>query len=148
MTPNLFELNFITGMPTETIGEALEAAQALREMGPEIVLVTSVTDPSDSGDNIRMLAVDHTGAWQVETPFIKRDIFGSGYVGSGDLTAAMFLAYLLKGDNVDDALAGTASVVYSVLRTTEDLGMLELALVQAQDSIVSPLHRFTAVPLA
>jgi len=148
MTPNLFELGFITGLPTDTLPQAVAAARRLREMGPSTVLITSVTDPSDSGDTIRMIAIDDTGAWSVETPFLRRDVFGSGFVGSGDLTAAMFLARLLSGDALPDALATTASIVFSILKKTDDLGLLELALVQAQDDVVAPTWTFAATPLA
>jgi len=148
MTPNLFELAFLTGMPTDTLDQTVAAARKLRELGPSIVLVTSVTDPADADDIIRMVAVDAESAWRVETPFIHRDIFGSGYVGSGDLTAAMFLAHLLQGDTLADALSATASIVYSILKTTDDLGLLELALVQAQDAVVAPTYHFTAAKIA
>jgi len=148
MTPNLFELAFITGLPTDTLEQAVVAARRLCEMGPSTVLVTSVTDPGDSADTIRMVALDADGAYAVETPFIHRDVFGSGFVGSGDLTSAMFLAHLLQGDTLDAALAATASIVYSILKTTDDLGMLELALVQAQDAVVAPPHTFTAHRIA
>ena len=147
MTPNLFELGFLTGLPTDTLGQTVEAARALRAMGPAVVLVTSVTDPSDSDDIIRMIALDQTCAYAVETPYIHRDAFGSGYVGSGDLTTAIFLAHLLKGESLAQALAGTASVVYSILKKTDDLGLLELALVQAQDDVVAPTYTFAATPI-
>ena len=144
MTPNLFELAFITGLPTQTLEQTVEAAQALRAMGPSTVLITSVTDPSDSDDIIRMIAMDGSCAYAVETPYIHRDAFGSGYVGSGDLTTAMFLTHLLLGESLGEALSSTASIVYSILKKTDDLGRLELALVQAQDDVVAPTYTFTA----
>ena len=148
MTPNLFELNFITGAPTETLEQTVAAARRLREMGPATVLITSVTNPGDPADIIRMIAIDDSGAFAVETPYIHRDVFGSGYVGSGDLTTAMFLAHLLAGETLADALGATAGIVYSILKKTDDLGLLELALVQAQDDVVAPTYTFTATPIA
>jgi pyridoxal/pyridoxine/pyridoxamine kinase len=55
---------------------------------------------------------------------------------------------LLRGDALGDALSTTASIVYSILKTTDDLGLLELALVQAQESVVAPAYRFVSQPIA
>ncbi|MDR2620015.1 MAG: pyridoxal kinase PdxY [Propionibacteriaceae bacterium] len=148
MTPNLFELQYLTGRPTNTLADIVAAAAALRELGPETVLVTSAQETGERPDFVRMIALDSTGCWQVETPLIDRTFAGSGFVGSGDLTAAMFLAQLLRGATLGDALSATASIVYSVLKITDDLGGVELRLVQAQDSITDPVYRFTAQPLA
>ena len=41
-TPNLFELGHLTGRSTRNMGEVLQAAQALRALGPRTVLVTSI----------------------------------------------------------------------------------------------------------
>jgi pyridoxine kinase len=148
MTPNLFELQYITGRPTDTLADIVAAAQALRDLGPETVLVTSAQETGDRADFVRMIAVDATGCWKVETPLIDRTFAGSGFVGSGDLTAAMFLAQLLQGATLQDALGTTASIVYSVLKITDELGGVELRLVQAQDAIVAPGYTFTAERLA
>ncbi len=142
MTPNLFELEYLPGIKTSTIDEVIDAAHALRAMGPETILVTSVVAEGAEADVMRMLVVNGDGVWQVETPVIDRL-----FVGSGDLTAAMFLAHLLIDRDPGVALGATASVVYSILKATDDLGMAELALVQAQESIVNPAHVFTATQL-
>uniref|UniRef100_UPI00311EA95E pyridoxal kinase n=1 Tax=Brooklawnia sp. TaxID=2699740 RepID=UPI00311EA95E len=51
MTPNLFELEYLTQRTTRTITDVLDAAAALRARGPETVLVTSVVglDADSSG---------------------------------------------------------------------------------------------------
>ncbi|MDR1355128.1 MAG: pyridoxal kinase PdxY [Propionibacteriaceae bacterium] len=147
MTPNLFELRYLTGRSTDTLQDIVSAAQALRDLGPQTVLVTSAQETGDRADFVRMIALDDSGCWKVETPLIDRTFAGSGFVGSGDLTAAMFLAQLLQGATLGDALSATASIVYSVLQITDDLGGVELRLVQAQDSITDPAYRFTAQQL-
>lgn len=142
MTPNLFELEFLTGRTISGAQQAVEAAQALRERGPRTVLVTSVTD-GDETDLMRMIAVDEDGAWQVETPLIDQ-----AFTGSGDVTTATFLAHLLTTNSLPEALSATGSIVYSVLRATHELGRSELALVAAQDNFVSPAYVFEAHKLA
>jgi len=142
MTPNLFELEFLTGQSTGSLDEVVQAAEALRAMGPSTVLVTSVTVPDQAPHTVRMLALDDTGRYVVDTPLIDR-----AFTGTGDLTTAVFLAHWLAKEPLADVLSATASAVYSVLDVTAQLGRYELALVQAQDDIVAPRHRFVAEPV-
>src|SRR5260370_3341063 len=46
-TPNRFELEWLTGSPIGTLAEAGAAAAALRQQGPDIVLVTSLEPAAD-----------------------------------------------------------------------------------------------------
>ena len=137
VTPNHFELDFLTGRTTTTLVEVLAAANALRELGPEIVLVTSTVLEGTDPDQITMLAVTAGGAWKVSTPRLERN-----FTGSGDLTAALFLAHLLDGADAGQAMGRTADAVYSLLRATTDADSTELLLVQGQDELVSPSYHF------
>jgi pyridoxine kinase len=135
ITPNQFELGFLTGTEPVTLDEVLASADRAREMGPSTVLVTSVEAvPSDS---IGMLAVTGEGAWLVVTPLLPMKANGSG-----DITAALFTAHLQETGSPADALARTASSVFSVLRTTLDSGERELRLVAAQEAIANPACEF------
>lgn len=138
MTPNLFELEQLTGTRLPTLTEVIAAAEDLRRRGPRIVLVTSVIVEDLSDGRLRMLAVTAEGTWLVETPLLQR-----GFVGTGDLTAALFLAHWLVSGEVDQALGATASAVYSVLEQTTAMGEQELQLVAAQEQLVNPVNRFT-----
>ena len=62
--------------------------------------------------------------------------------GSGDLTAAIFLAHWLRTQSAAEAVGATADIVYSVLKQTADSGLSELQLVAAQDEIVTPTYHF------
>ena len=142
MTPNLFELEFLTGHPTHTTADVLSAVAELRARGPQVVVVTSVVGSDASADAMRMIGVGPDGAWQVETPVLDRK-----FTGSGDLTTAMFLAHWLRSRDVGAALGATASIVYSVLEATTTAGHPELRLVDAQSDIVAPRHVFEARPV-
>ena len=142
MTPNHFELNFLTGRESSTLDEVLDAAGELRAQGPEVVLVTSVVVDGAADDTVMMVAVDGEGAWGVTTPLLGRT-----FTGSGDLTAAMFLAALLDTGSPERAVGRTADVVYSVLERTTQLDQRELALVAAQDDLVSPRFTFEVTRL-
>ena len=142
VTPNQFELEALTGLPTATTVELLEAAAQVRALGPEVVLVTSAVLADADPDAIAMVAVGAAGAWSVATPRLPRT-----FTGAGDLTAAVFLAHRLRGADLPTALAETAAAVFGVLRVTVDAGESELALVQAQDELVRPTQRFAVTQL-
>ncbi|HVK34440.1 MAG TPA: pyridoxal kinase PdxY [Microlunatus sp.] len=142
ITPNQFELEYLTGRTTGTVAELLDAADAARAMGPQTVLVTSVVHEAAAGGTIDMIAVTGEGAWSVTTPLLPRT-----FTGAGDLTAATFLAHLLSSGSVAQAVGQTAAVVYGVLKATVESGLSELQLVAAQDEIASPTHTFEVVRL-
>jgi pyridoxine kinase len=137
ITPNQFELGFLTGTEPDTLESTLSSADAAMAMGPSTVLVTSVLRPDRPADTIEMLAVTGDGAWIVRTPRlpIKAN-------GSGDLTAALFTAHLHTTGSPAEALALTASSVVGVLRATVDSGEQELQIVLGQDAIATPSKEF------
>jgi pyridoxine kinase len=142
ITPNQFELTALTGLPVVTMEDVLQAADAARSLGPEVVLITSVVRRDGPPDTIDMVAVDSDGAWLVSTPRLPRS-----FTGSGDVTAATFLVAMLRKWDLAAALAHTAAVVYGLLAVTTSLGRAELALIAAQDEMVNPSHRFESVRL-
>ncbi|HAS31962.1 MAG TPA: pyridoxal kinase, partial [Microbacterium sp.] len=137
ITPNQFELGFLTGTEPEDLDSTLAAADAAREMGPRTVLVTSVERPDSPQDTIEMLAVTDDGAWIVQTPRIPMKANGSG-----DVTAALFTAHLNRSGDAADALARTTSSVFALLAMTHESGQRELQLVQAQDHYAAPQMQF------
>ncbi|HHT14093.1 MAG TPA: pyridoxal kinase PdxY [Propionibacterium sp.] len=142
MTPNLFELQFLTGMGTDTLDDVVAAAQELRSRGPKVVVVTSVVGADLEDDVMRIIAVGEGEVWEVTTPVLDRK-----FTGSGDLTTAMFLAHWLRTGHLGETLGATASIVYSVLEATTTAGHNELRLVDAQRDLVEPRHRFEAIRL-
>ena len=137
VTPNQFELGFLTDTEPEDLSSTLDSADATRALGPSTVLVTSFLRPDRPDDTIELLAVTGTGAWAVRTPLlpIKAN-------GSGDLTAALFTAHFKETGSAADALASTASSVYAVLEATVASGERELRIVAAQDAIAHPAREF------
>ena len=134
LTPNQFELGFLTDTTPSSLDEVLASADLARAMGPSTILVTSVETGEDS---IGLMAVTGDGAWLVETPRLPMKANGSG-----DLTAALFTAHVHDAGAADAALARTVSSVFAVLQRTLDSGERELRLVDAQDAIASPACEF------
>ena len=139
ITPNQFELEFLTGIEVRDLDDALEAAERARGSGPETVLTTSLRRTDADTDTIEMLAVSGEGAWLVQTPMLALKVNGAG-----DTTAALFLARLLWGANLAEALSLTASAVYAVLEETQRTGSREIRLIAAQEGIVEPPRLFKA----
>ena len=139
ITPNQFELGYLTGTQPDTIESTLAAADAARALGPSTVLVTSVERPDREDGTIEMMVVTADGAWVVQTPLLPMKANGSG-----DVTAALFTAHYRRGGDAADALARTASSVFDLLRQTHESGERELQLVEAQEFYAHPRMQFTA----
>ncbi|MDZ8172770.1 pyridoxal kinase PdxY [Microbacterium xanthum] len=137
ITPNQFELGYLTATEPDDVASTLDAADAARAMGPHTVLVTSVERPDRPEGTIEMLAVTDDGAWIVQTPRIPMKANGSG-----DVTAALFTAHLRRTGDAADALARTTSSVFALLSMTHESGGRELQLVEAQEHYASPQMQF------
>lgn len=137
ITPNQFELGFITGTDPHTLEETLASVDLVREIGPSTVLVTSVLRPDRPAGTIEMLAVTEDGAWSVQTPHLD---FKAN--GSGDVTAALFASHLRGSGNPADALGRTAASVFELLENTLASGERELQLIESQSAYVEPKHSF------
>jgi pyridoxine kinase len=134
-TPNCFELQYLTGREIAGPADIVAAAAALRERGPETVLVTSV---ECDADRIAMSASGADGTWLVETPRLPVMLNGCG-----DVTAALFLGRRLRGESLPEALAATAASLYALIEATAARGRYELVLVEARHELVSPRLRLT-----
>lgn len=139
LTPNHFEMNYLAGRELTTLEDMLAAVDELRERGPRTVLVTSVATSETDPDTVQMLAVGDEGAYLVTTPKLPTAV-----VGSGDVTAAVFLARTLAGDDLRAALEATAGSMFSLLEQTEGMGRYEIALVDGQQQFITPTHTFSA----
>lgn len=137
ITPNQFELGFLTETDPSDLDSTLASADAARAMGPRTVLVTSVERPDRPADTIEMLAVNDDGAWIVQTPRIPLKANGSG-----DVTAALFTAHYSASGDAADALAKTTSSVWDLLQNTYDSGQRELQLVESQEAYAHPRMQF------
>jgi pyridoxine kinase len=136
ITPNQYELEFLTGHKVETLDHAREACRAAHAMGPEIVLLTSLIHDQTKDNEIQMLASHKDGSqFIVTTPRLPLDPAPNG---AGDCTAALFLAHNLNGETLDNALAKTAGSIYAVFEATMKAKTRELAIIGAQDSFPAP----------
>ncbi|MFE6994674.1 pyridoxal kinase PdxY [Microbacterium sp. NPDC057659] len=139
ITPNQFELGYLTRTEPATLDETLASVDLARAMGPSVVLVTSVERPDREEGTIEMLAVDDKGAWLVATPHLPLKANGSG-----DVTAALFTAHYVETGDAKVALERTVSSVFDLLKATLESGERELQLVESQEYYANPRLQFTA----
>lgn len=139
ITPNQFELGFLTGTEPDSLESTLASVDLARAMGPRTVLVTSLERPDRDESTIEMLAVDDDGAWLVQTPRLPMKANGSG-----DVTAALFTAHYVEISSARLALERTVSSVFDLLRVTHEAGARELQLIEAQEYYAHPTMQFSA----
>ena len=117
ITPNQFELTCLTGLPVSTMEDALDAADAARGRGPEMVLITSV---------VRGVHGPGLSTWLRSTPRGVASVHAAAAAylhrqrrcHSRDFLAALFAGL----QNLPRVLAHTAAVIYGVLKITDDSG--------------------------
>ncbi|MFG2052442.1 pyridoxal kinase PdxY [Micromonospora sp. NPDC048930] len=139
ITPNQFELEFLSGRTTNSLADLLAAVDVVRETGPRQVLVTSVLHGDIPQGSLEVVAVSDEGAWAVTTPLLP-----ISPNGGGDITAALYLAHLRTTGSPATALERTTNSVFAVYEATLTAGTRELQLVAAQDAIAHPPTRFAA----
>ncbi|CAM3456959.1 pyridoxal kinase PdxY [Paracoccus nototheniae] len=143
ITPNHFELEYLTGGPARSAADLRRALAALHGMGPRIVLATSVLAADTPDDAIDMIASTPGGAWRVRVPRLQLNANGTG-----DMVAALFFVHVLRDGDVARALGAAAASVHGVLRATVEAGTREIRLIAAQDEFTNPTHRFAVESLA
>jgi pyridoxine kinase len=142
ITPNQFELDFLAGRTTHSLADAKTAIAKVRQMGPKVVMVTSLLTEETPDDSIDLVAADANGTWRVRTPRL-----GLSVNGAGDAIAALFNLHWKRSGSAAEALTRAGSSVYGLLKRTEAAGAREILTVAAQDEFVSPTETFQAEPI-
>lgn len=142
VTPNQFELGYLSRSESRTLADALGAVKALHELGPRAVLVTSLHVDDTPADSIDLIASDETGRFRLRTPKLNLEANGAG-----DVIAALFFAHYLRSGKIDEALSKAASATFGVLTRTAEMGAGEIQVVAAQQEIVEPSKMFEAEEL-
>lgn len=137
VTPNQFELEYLSGRSILSVADAIEAAQVLMDIGPRVVLVTSLITKETPEDCMDLLAVSPEARMRVRTPRLSISINGAG-----DAIAAIFFARFLEHSSLGQALSLAAASIFGILERTQEAGSREILLIQAQDEIVTPTHSF------
>ncbi|XP_035317790.1 pyridoxal kinase isoform X1 [Cricetulus griseus] len=157
ITPNQFEAELLSGRKIDSEEEALEVMDMLHCMGPDTVVITSSDLPSPQGTDYlialgsqRMRKPD--GSTVTQRIRMEMRKVNAVFVGTGDLFAAMLLAWTHKHpDNLKVACEKTVSAMQHVLDRTircakaqagegqkPSPAQLELRMVQSKKDIEDP----------
>lgn len=137
ITPNHFELEYLSGHDVRTIDDLKKAVKALSEDGPSAVLVTSVSTSETPDSAVDLVASDNGRFWRVRTPKLACSVNGAG-----DAIAALFFVHYMRSRSAGVAVAEAAASIYGLLKKTQDAGSREILTVAAQDEFVNPSNRF------
>jgi pyridoxine kinase len=139
VTPNQFELEFLSGSPVRDFESVLAAVRILQARGPSIILVTSLCREDAPKNEIEVLAVDFDSVYVIATPKLPIEVNGAG-----DTTAALFYAHWLRTRSLRSALELTVNAIFAVLERTVENAAREIQLIAAQEAIAAPPKRFVA----
>ncbi|XP_073524908.1 pyridoxal kinase [Phyllobates terribilis] len=157
ITPNQFEAELLTGRKIRTQQEAVQVMDMLHSLGPNTVVITSSDLPASRGsDYLITLAsqrrVREDGQIQTLRICFELPRVDAVFVGTGDLFAAMLLAWThLHPNNFKLACEKTVSAMQLVLQRTitsartlagpgvrPSYPQLELRMVQSRKDIENP----------
>jgi pyridoxine kinase len=142
VTPNQFELEFLSGLATAHLPEAGKAVAKAHALGPRVILVTSLITEETPADAIDLLVSEGGEAWRLRSPRLDVNVNGAG-----DAIAAVFYVQYLRTGSAAEALSRAASSIYGLLKRTQDAGSREILTVAAQDEFVTPTIRLQAEKL-
>jgi len=128
-TPNRYEIGWLSGASLDSNAQIIEAALAL---GPGKVLVTSAV-PMMAGGIGNLLLTDRVAL------LAEHRMVDGAPNGLGDLTSALFLARLLKGESEERALQMTTAAVFEILARSVKRGADELMLSEDYSSFLNPM---------
>lgn len=128
-TPNRYELGWLSGAGLESNAAVIDAALSL---GPRRVLVTSAV-PMMAGGIGNLLLTDRLAL------LAEHRMIGNPPNGLGDLTSALFLARLMRGETDEKALQTTTASVFEILARSVKRGADELMLFEDYASFLTPM---------
>uniref|UniRef100_A0A674N423 Pyridoxal kinase n=1 Tax=Takifugu rubripes TaxID=31033 RepID=A0A674N423_TAKRU len=157
ITPNQFEAELLTGKTISTEKDAVEVMDLLHAMGPDTVVITSSDLPARLGDRFLVSLgsqrhVRPDGSRTTERVRLEVPKVDAVFVGTGDLFAAMLLAWTHHYPNdLKMACEKTFSVMHHVIQRTISYAhelagpgrrpsppQLELRMVQSKADIEDP----------
>mmetsp|Transcript_13001 Transcript_13001/g.26555 ORF Transcript_13001/g.26555 Transcript_13001/m.26555 type:complete len:307 (+) Transcript_13001:133-1053(+) len=135
VTPNAYEAQLLTSLPLTDLSTAKAAINALHDLGPKVVVITSMVWEEREGKLIMMVSESDVGVWGVEM-----DKVDGHYTGTGDLVAALLLAHEHKYEGKEEEkwpriLGNVTNTMQEIIRRTHEAGGGELRLIQSKDDI-------------
>ena len=133
VTPNLFELSWLSGLEITSIEDAILACKTLRRLGPKWVICTSAWQKDTWLHNI---AVGPDGMVQIRVPFVSdKKIVPKG---TGDAFAAILLGHYLNHGDIPAALSWASAALHGLIQGSIRQNSDELAIISERHQITAP----------
>ena len=120
VTPNRFELGWLTGMPVDSVAEAVSAVDALRAAGAREVVAKGLVFANQQ----HVVATSSDGTWIVRAPHRK-----AFWAGAGDVFTALITAGRLDGLALSDAALRATRLMHVLIEQTHEVGAQELRVI-------------------
>lgn len=121
MTPNFFELQYITGREIATLEDLIAAVKNTPLLKGKTVVATSCHLVDTEDTTIETILIDDNRVERIKTSKASIDT-----VGTGDLFTALFSTQLAKGADAVDAVRVASAKISDILHYMEDKGLEEM----------------------
>lgn len=121
MTPNFFELQYITNSKINTFDELVAAVRSTALLNGKTVVATSCHLEDTEDGIIETVLVDDNRVERIRTPKSEIDT-----VGTGDIFTAIFSAQLAKGVDAVESVRKASNTISIILHDMEEKGLEEM----------------------
>ncbi len=140
LTPNAFELEFLSGERLTGAAAVRDAIARLRQRldgrprdDGALVVATGLALADRPADTLSILGADAAGAWRIDHKVINHPAYGAG-----DLFAALLLGRMLRGEPAAEAAAQAASSVHVIIEQAARAGAKDLPVVATRTALTAP----------